>query len=246
MPDASEPEYPSTAEAKAARNVMLAMCAYGEALVRKKHKLRSHRKPIDTKIDADLAGLINPEWLESHYFDFIQKYQTHIDKSREAWTQTENLQAMGAAASFFLAMAVIIDPPKGRPLSVEKKYSTRIFDHMPALKPKTKNEDKIGAYVEKFLRIEEPFKIGVFARKERDLFVRGGMSMEDATNELGSLVSATAYISEMDEDEKIQIIENRMPPGALNRMFIQMGGDKRSYDAFKKRVSRARLKRRLS
>jgi len=229
-------------ESDAAQEALQAILVFEEARIRKKIKLRTHRKPTGSAVENELRVCINSKIPIFRYLEFIRDYQNVTKTAPKDWLQNENIRVMEAASQYFAELTKLIDPPKGRPRNTKQNRLGLIASRMMQHAPADSNEDIIGGLVQKFLKSEKPYRMGIAARRERDNFVRDGMSKADADKKLNSLNAATDYMRDWDDDEKAELIERRMPPGKLIQKFIDLGGKEQQYSAFKMRLSRERKK----
>jgi len=239
MSDADEAASLGTAEEEATSQLILAICNCGEALVRKKQKNRSRRKPIDAEVDAELKLLLDTDWAEILFLEFMEVIREHIDKPFADWTSADYLRAMDGAIAFFLNMAKLVDPPRGRPVRPRESHLGLVFDQMfPAIDSETVD---LPALVESYLRVEKPYKVGMLAGKEIGLLNKGG-SDDHIRNRLTSYGAFVEYLRDPDDDEEPIYLEGRMSKGGQSDLFRLIGGKPENLNAFRVQLSRAKKK----
>lgn len=246
MSDADEAENLGTAEEEATYQLILAICNCGEALVRKKHKTRSRRKPIDAEVDAELKVLLKSDWPEILFIEFMEVIQSHIGKPFADWTSADYLRAMDIAIASFRHMAQLVDPPRGRPARARESRLGLVFDQMfPAIDSDGEAVDH-SALVESYLRVEKSYKVGYFAGEEVNNLEMENSIDERIRDRLSSYEATIDYLNEMDDDEKPTYLEGRMPAGGQSDLFRSIGGKPENLNAFRVLLSRAKEKLRSS
>lgn len=238
----------------AAQRAVDATLNFGITVVRSDLKKRLHRTPTDEKVFNSFQDWVThgdfAEYSSTLTSDRMRRTESQFGKPSKEWSYDELLQAYEDVEWYFLKLSELYERPKGHPPKIKIQGIVSKVQRDGAIKRRKSRSEKLRSLENPFIRSEEFSKLGIFAKKERDMLVRGGESKVNADKRVGSLgaifqymIDADMEISQEEFDAGIfpdEVRTLRLSRGTFQSLLKKYGIDPKDRAAFKMRISRAR------
>lgn len=181
---------------------------------------KSHRKPTDTRVLAALAQLSRNRYV-SPLLHALQYLEHQWGKSYASWTTDEHSDSVTFVTLYFDDLRHQFERPPYRPQSMRSDFVGLVkramgWTQADERKAKRSDDRKLAMEYTNWLLKAQLFD---YAKKQVGSYVKGGHSVDDAKQRLGSFRAVTEYLH-----NDLSDVRSLRPKGANLDEFLKRNG----------------------